>query len=44
MMFKECYFLQNHETPLYWAASNGHHTVVELLLKAKANPNITDVV
>ena len=31
-------------TALYFATSDGHEDVVELLLQAKADPNLTDMV
>lgn len=35
-------FAQHGAAPLHWAASNGHETVVGLLLKAKAHTNLCD--
>ncbi|KAK7955119.1 hypothetical protein PG988_015813 [Apiospora saccharicola] len=32
-----------HRTPLWWAAAQGNHEVVELLLLSKANPEARDI-
>ncbi|KAK8047862.1 hypothetical protein PG996_015926 [Apiospora saccharicola] len=32
-----------HRTPLWWAAAQGNHDVVELLLLSKANPEARDI-
>ena len=37
-------YTQYGHPALYFAASNGHEDVVELLLGAKADPDLTDVV
>jgi hypothetical protein len=35
---------QNEWVPLHWASIYGHVSVVEVLLKANADPNATDIV
>ena len=36
--------LQNQNTPLYWAASEGHTEIVSILIKAGGDPNIANKV
>ena len=38
------YFIQDGWTGLMWASANGHYDTVQVLLEAKADPNITSKV
>ena len=37
-------FLQDHQTPLHWAAMRGHTDVVKLLIEKGADVNAKDKV
>ena len=39
-----CMFLQDHQTPLYWAASGGHTDTVKILIEKGADVNAKDKV
>ena len=39
-----CYLIQYKETPVFAAACNGHVGTLNVLIKAKADVNATDVV
>ena len=39
-----CYLIQNKQTPVWVAASNGHVGALNVLIRAKADVNVAEVV